>query len=153
MVCTFSVPCLYPVFIQRRLRTFWIQTCLKFKCDDITSAFFRWERKMENLFCVIFKKWMSLPFVGYLTKKELHILGVPPQIRTKTLANLGQNSNWFGLTNALGKPSRKKSAFFFNIVQKAFDPPPFYLNICPILQGVFFNVFWNGYEIYVAPHI
>ena len=42
---------------------------------------------------------------------------------------------------------------FFNIVQKAFDPPPFYLNICPILQGVFFNVFWNGYEIYVAPHI
>ena len=24
-----------------------------------------------------------------------------------------------------------------NIVQKAFDPPPFYLNICPILQGVF----------------
>ena len=100
VVCTFSVPCLYPVFIQRRLRTFWIQTCLKFKCDDITLAFFRWERKMENLFCVIFKKWMSLPFVGYLTKKELHILGVPPQIRTKTLANLGQNSNWFGLTNA-----------------------------------------------------
>ena len=52
-----------------------------------------------------------------------------------------------------GKPSCKKSAVFLNIVQKAFDPPPFYLNICPILQGVFFNVFWNGYEIYVAPHI
>ena len=48
----------------------------------------------------------------------------------------------------------KKSAVFFNIVQKPFaPPPPFYLNICPILQGVFFNVFWNGYEIYVAPHI
>ena len=27
---------------------------------------------------------------------------------------------------------------FLNIVQKAFGPPPFYLNICPILQGVFF---------------
>ena len=40
---------------------------------------------------------------------------------------------------ALGKPSIKKSAVFFNIVQKAFDPPPFYLNICPILQGVFFK--------------
>ena len=26
-----------------------------------------------------------------------------------------------------------------NIVQKAFDPPPFYLNICPILRGVFFK--------------
>ena len=24
----------------------------------------------------------------------------------------------------LGKPSRKKSAVFLNIVQKAFDPPP-----------------------------
>ena len=33
----------------------------------------------------------------------------------------------------------KKCSFFFNIVQKAFDPPPFYLNICPILQGVFFK--------------
>ena len=53
----------------------------------------------------------------------------------------------------LGKPSCKKSAVFLNIAQKAFDPPPFYLNICPILQGVFFNVFWDGYEIYVAPHI
>ena len=39
----------------------------------------------------------------------------------------------------LGKPSFQKSAVFLNIVQKAFDPPPFYLNICPILQGVFFK--------------
>merc|ERR1712004_868905 len=40
----------------------------------------------------------------------------------------------------LGKPPCEKSAVFLNIVQKAFDPPPFYLNICPILQGVFFHV-------------
>ena len=40
---------------------------------------------------------------------------------------------------ALGKPSFQKSAVFLNIVQKAFDPPLFYLNICPILQGVFFK--------------
>ena len=33
-----------------------------------------------------------------------------------------------------------KKCSFLNIVQKAFDPPPFYLNICPILQGVFFHV-------------
>ena len=39
----------------------------------------------------------------------------------------------------LGMPPCEKSAVFLNIVQKAFDPPPFYLNICPILQGVFFN--------------
>ena len=36
----------------------------------------------------------------------------------------------------LGKPPFQKSAVFLNIVQKA---PPFYLNICPILQGVFFE--------------
>ena len=29
-----------------------------------------------------------------------------------------------GMSEYLGKPSRKKSAVFFNIVQKAFDPPP-----------------------------
>ena len=40
----------------------------------------------------------------------------------------------------LGMPSFQKSAVFLNIVQKAFDPPPpFYLNICPILRGVFFE--------------
>ena len=33
-----------------------------------------------------------------------------------------------------------KKCSFLNIVQKAFDPPPFYLNICPILQGVFFII-------------
>ena len=38
-----------------------------------------------------------------------------------------------------GMPSFQKSAVFLNIVQKAFDPPPFYLNICPILQGVFLD--------------
>ena len=38
-------------------------------------------------------------------------------------------------------PPFQKSAVFLNIVQKAFDPPPFYLNICPILQGVFLNAF------------
>ena len=40
----------------------------------------------------------------------------------------------------LGMPSFQKSAVFLNIVQKAFGPPPpFYLNICPILRGVFFK--------------
>ena len=34
-----------------------------------------------------------------------------------------------GQSSSLGKPSCKKSAVFFNIVQKAFDPPPFRLNI------------------------
>ena len=30
----------------------------------------------------------------------------------------------YSVTSNLGKPSFKKSAVFFNIVQKAFDPPP-----------------------------
>ena len=38
-----------------------------------------------------------------------------------------------------GCPPLRKVQFFLNIVQKAFDPPPFYLNICPILRGVFFK--------------
>ena len=62
------------------------------------------------------------------------------------MAKFTTGSQWaesFGETAvSLGKPSFQKSAVFLNIVQKAFDPPPFYLNICPILQGVFF-----------APHI
>ena len=44
----------------------------------------------------------------------------------------------------LGMPPCEKSAVFLNIVQKAFDPPPFYLNICPILQGVFFKRVFAG---------
>ena len=44
-----------------------------------------------------------------------------------------------GHCEELGMPSFQKSAVFLNIVQKAFDPPPFYLNICPILRGVFFK--------------
>ena len=49
------------------------------------------------------------------------------------------NDKWLR-KELLGKPSRGKSDVFLNIVQKAFDPPPpFYLNICPILRGVFFN--------------
>ena len=39
----------------------------------------------------------------------------------------------------LGMPSFQKSGFFLKIFQKAFAPPPFYLNICPILRGVFFK--------------
>ena len=52
-----------------------------------------------------------------------------PAALSSDLTNLGP----------LGKPSFQKSAAFLNIVQKAFAPPPLYLNICPILQGVFFK--------------
>ena len=33
----------------------------------------------------------------------------------------------------------KKVQFFLTLFKRPFTPPPFYLNICPILQGVFFN--------------
>ena len=59
------------------------------------------------------------------------------------MAKFTTGSQWaesFGETAvSLGKPSFQKSAVFFNIVQKAFDPP-LYLNICPILQGVFLSI-------------
>ena len=52
----------------------------------------------------------------------------------------------------LGKPTFQKSAVFLNIVQKAFDPPPFYLNICPILQGVFFKTRFWAFDIMYLFH-
>ena len=54
---------------------------------------------------------------------------------------ISQNQQvYLSVSNYLGKPSIKKSAVFLNIVQNAFDPPPFCLNICPILRGVFLYV-------------
>ena len=44
---------------------------------------------------------------------------------------------------ALGMPSREKSAVFLNIVQKAFDPPPFYLNILFYYYLFYFILFWT----------
>ena len=38
----------------------------------------------------------------------------------------------------LGKPSGKKSAVFLTLFKMPLTPP-LYLNICPILQGVFFK--------------
>ena len=58
--------------------------------------------------------------------------------RKEEYYNIGPNYENM-LFRRLGKPPFQKSAVFFNIVQKAFDPPPFYLNICPILRGVFFK--------------
>ena len=47
-----------------------------------------------------------------------------PDIGTKTI-DYKDLQKWEGEGLDLGKPSCKKSAVFFNIVQKAFDPPPF----------------------------
>ena len=58
----------------------------------------------------------------------------------------------FGLAR-LGKPPFQKSAVFFNIVQKAFDPPPLLFEHLSYFAGGVFLQRWNGYEIYVAPHI
>ena len=64
-------------------------------------------------------------------------------------------------TSPLGKPSRKKSAVFLNIVQKAFDPPPppFIWTFVLFCRGCFLNAFLsikNGSNIQWpewAPHI
>ena len=47
----------------------------------------------------------------------------------------------------------KKVQFFLTLFKRPLTPPPFYLNIYPILQGVFFYSVFELYEIYVAPHI
>ena len=38
-----------------------------------------------------------------------------------------------------GCPHFKKVQFFLTLFERPLTPPPFYLNICPILQGVFFE--------------
>ena len=40
-----------------------------------------------------------------------------------------------------GSPPFRKVQFFLSLFKRPLPPPPFYLNICPILQGVFFDVF------------
>ena len=59
-------------------------------------------------------------FLVDVSKKHTYIL-----LAYKTYMNITQaisNEKKWGM--GLGKPSREKSAVFFNIVQKAFDPPP-----------------------------
>ena len=54
-------------------------------------------------------------------------------------------SHWssiFYYNGTLGKPSCKKSAVFLNIVQKAFDPPPFIWTFVLFCRGCFLKRFW-----------
>ena len=91
-----------------------------------------------------------------ITSKKANITFIWTKNRKQTLSDLGSNctrsykKSHNALTSSnpflslkknalLGMPSFQKSAVFLNIVQKASDPPPFYMNICPILQGVFFK--------------
>ena len=57
------------------------------------------------------------------------------------MAKFTTGSQWaesFGETAvSLGKPSFQKSAVFFNIVQKAFDPPPLFEHLSYFAGGVF----------------
>ena len=38
-----------------------------------------------------------------------------------------------------GSHPPRKVQFFLTLFKRPLTPPPFYLNICPILQGVFFK--------------
>ena len=40
-----------------------------------------------------------------------------------------------------GSPPVRKVQFFLTLFKRPLPPPPFYLNICPILQGVFFMIY------------
>ena len=55
---------------------------------------------------------------------------------------LAEENSEAGEAPLLGKPSRKKSAVFLNIVQKAFDPPPFIWTFVLFCRGCFLNVFY-----------
>ena len=80
---------------------------------------------MRSLFCIEGK---SIEEISLLRKSYVTVF--MSSMNARSVQNLD-----------LGMPPFQKSAVFLNIVQKAFGPPPFYLNICPILQGVFLMSF------------
>ena len=57
------------------------------------------------------------------------------------------------LTLCLGKPSFKKSAVFLNIVQKAFDPPPFIWTFVLFCRGCFLTMLKRIWNICSSPHL
>ena len=54
-------------------------------------------------------------------------------------ADINEIRIWRNDRYELGKPSCKKSAVFLNIVQKAFDPPPFIWTFVLFCRGCFFK--------------
>ena len=48
--------------------------------------------------------------------------------------------NKLSASSTKGSHSLRKVQFFWTLFKRPLIPPPFYLNICPILQGVFFHV-------------
>ena len=77
---------------------------------------------------------------------EVRIKGAATDLSFEGLKKQGIFTGKVTSNASLGMPSDKKSAVFLKIVQKAFEPPPppFYLNICPILRGVFFKTRLNN---------
>ena len=77
---------------------------------------------------------------------SLHsLLGIIPSPfpQTQSLCSptrTNNNREFYYETNFLGKPSCKKSAVFFNIVQKAFDPPP------PFVWTLCGEFFWRNFN-------
>ena len=70
-----------------------------------SRAYFKWERKMEILICVIFKKWMSLPFVRFLTHKHQFIISWDGFFFSKIwiLEMLSSIDKWRNLSRPLAK--------------------------------------------------
>ena len=63
------------------------------------------------------------------------------------LHHWGKLSRWietlYDKVLAKGCHPERKVQFFWTLFKRPLTPPPFYLNICPILQGVFFKTrFW-----------
>ena len=74
---------------------------------------------------------------------------MPPATNDWHYASLPQSKEWDGFSSPMqrtlylcykGSRPFKKVQFFLTLFKRPLTPPPFYLNICPILQGVFFHV-------------
>ena len=52
-----------------------------------------------------------------------------------------------------GSHPERKVKFFWTLFKRPLTPPPFYLNICPILQGVFFEHVYMYVYVCSSPHL
>ena len=90
--------------------------------------------------------WMNMNQVSTQTgKKMLSFIGLHTfcTVRRLAVTEVWIQKAYFRLARIREAPVSKKCSFLEHCSKGLCPPPPFYLNICPILQGVFFKTrFW-----------
>ena len=145
------------IFMELRLkmsRRNWkaqrLQVCIsilrELRAEDVSEELRRTQAKNwyyyyeEELRCF----WHhALEFMNNLLKNINFCISILRELRAKYVSEKSIRTEakllllLLGGAPLLGKPSAKKSAVFLNIVQKAFDPPPFIWTFVLFCRGCF----------------